>query len=333
MATFCSTGAALVSFKTPNGVELNVRFDNKDNYGHERSSFIGASIGRVANRIFGAKVKVDGQDYPLPVMEQPDITLHGGPKGYSKVQFAQSSEESNGRTATVFSYTSEHLDMGFPGKVHIKAKYTPYTITEGGVEKNVVELEYEARLADDSPVDETVVSLTNHSYMNTSGSFDSITGTKAKICTNKIIELSTNGSGPTGNLVEKEGVPANGQEFEFTDTAPAIDDCFVAQPLDQFTKLDTRGQENKELVHFWHPNTKAHLKVLSTEPVFQIYTTDRMNVPVLPGESRGFGQRCAIAVEPARPTSAASRDDWSQWVRLRKGDVYGSRIIWESWTE
>uniref|UniRef100_A0A060T6V3 ARAD1C23408p n=1 Tax=Blastobotrys adeninivorans TaxID=409370 RepID=A0A060T6V3_BLAAD len=329
---FCAKGASLVSLKTPSGVELNAHFDNPDNYGHPQSGYIGTSVGRVANRIFGANICINGHNYALPVMEDPNITLHGGPEGWSQVQWAQSSKERDGRTSTVFSHTSDHLDMGFPAKVLVTATYTPYTISEDGV-KNVVELEYEATIADDSPVDETVVSITNHAYLNPSGSFDSISGTRAQWCTNEVLELASDKSGPTGRIVSKEGVPAGGQEFEFSDTNPALDDAFVVHPLDQFTKLDTRDREPKELVHLWHPATKAHVKVLSTEPIFQVYSSDGMNVPKLPGESRSYGNRCAIAVEPARPTSAATTDQWNQWVRLRKGDTYGSKIVWVAWDQ
>jgi aldose 1-epimerase len=85
-------------------------------------------------------------------------------------------------------------------------------------------------------------------------------------------------------------------------------------------------------VHLYHPKTKVHVEVLTTEPVFQIYTADHFAVPVLEGEKRPFNSRSGVACEPARPTNAAgARTEWRPWVTLKKGDVYGSKTVWVNW--
>jgi galactose mutarotase-like enzyme len=46
--------------------------------------FIGASIGRVANRIYGKDIEVAGKSWSLNYNQEPEITLHGGVKGWDK---------------------------------------------------------------------------------------------------------------------------------------------------------------------------------------------------------------------------------------------------------
>lgn len=84
-ATFTNYSAAITSYKTTSGQELILKFDNLENYHHPNNPGYGASIGRVANRIYGAKFDIQGKTYQVDVNQQPDVCLHGGPKGWSKM--------------------------------------------------------------------------------------------------------------------------------------------------------------------------------------------------------------------------------------------------------
>lgn len=83
-ASFISHSAAITSFKTVTGKNLALAFDNEKNYSSSANQFFGASIGRVANRIYGGQIEVDGKTWPLPT-EPENITLHGGTKGWDKL--------------------------------------------------------------------------------------------------------------------------------------------------------------------------------------------------------------------------------------------------------
>ncbi len=64
-----------------------------------------------------------------------------------------------------FSYESEHLEMGFPGRVLARAIYKIR-------KENKVEVVYEA----DVPGEEsTPINMTNHTYWNLSGDFQEST--------------------------------------------------------------------------------------------------------------------------------------------------------------
>lgn len=334
--SFQNRSAGVTSFKTPAGEEVALKFDNPANYAGPYSNFLGANIGRYANRIYGGKLEAAGKTWDIETNpgKGDKVTLHGGPQGWDKFDWAGPVEKKrdDGKTSYVFSHTSEHLDNGFPGKVNARVIYTPYS--EGG--KNILEIEYEAELAEDSPVDETVVSLTNHNYHNAALSNDSVEGTQIQIFANRIIEHQ-NGNGiepPTGNFVKHPAVPEDMSAFTLHKDGPFIDHCFVLQDPAEFKGLDTRKtQEPRKAVHLYHPDSKVHVEVLTTEPVFQIYTADHFDIPVLEGEKREFRKRCGVACEPARPTAAAVRPEWRPWVTLKKGDLYGSKTIWTNWKD
>ncbi|CAN6604588.1 hypothetical protein TRVA0_002S04368 [Trichomonascus vanleenenianus] len=326
---FAPYSAAITSLKSPSGKELALKFHNLDNYKQPLNPCFGASVGRVANRIWGA-ITVNGQKYELDVNQQPNITLHGGPGGWHKQTWQGPFEttRADGKKSTVFTILSPHLDNGFPGEVLAKAIYTPYTTEDG---KFVLELEYEAEITENSPVDETVIAMTNHCYFNPSDK-PGLEGVKFKSFSNQWIEKDANGV-PTGELKPFPAIPEDLSWITFTKDEPKIDDCFAIQDLSDFKGMDTRSHTLRDCAHMYDPESKQHLVISSTEPVYQIYTGDMMKVPQYEGEPAGFPSRSGIAIEPARPTNAPLVDKWRPWVSLKKGDVYGSKTVFTTYVE
>lgn len=332
--TFDNQSAALVSFRTQKHQNVVLGFTNPAHYKDSNSPYFGVCVGRVANRIYGGSIVADGQSYPLEINDKENnATLHGGVKGWDKSAWTGPDMVETGhpikRTSYIYKHVSEHLDQGFPGKVHAQVKYTPYTHNE----KSYVEIEFEAYLDESSPVNETVISLTNHSYFNVAGEdSEDCDGTEIMICTEKCLEHDPQTHIPTGQLSDSPAVPEGRGFFKLDKNGPSLDHCFVVDPLTLDNgKIDTRGHELSLMVHMKHPKTQANLQVYSTEPVFQVYTGDGTNVPRLDGEIRAFGPRSGIAVEPARPTNAANYNTWNPWVYLHKGEKYGSKTVYVSW--
>ncbi|ANB13082.1 bifunctional UDP-glucose 4-epimerase/aldose 1-epimerase [Sugiyamaella lignohabitans] len=332
-STHHNTAASITSFKTVDGKETALKFDNLENYKKPNYSFLGATIGRYANRIYGGGIEVLGKKYPLEINNPAAAaTLHGGAKGWDKEDWegpvvSKVTENGVEKTKTVYSLVSPHLDQGFPGKVNAKTIYTSYVIGE----KAYLELEYEAELAEDTPVDETVISLTNHNFFNPALKDDTYEGTEIKVFSNQYIVHDAKTFAPTGAIEDFPLIPKDLPFITLKKEGPFIDHCFVVQPQQEFTKLDTRDKTPSLHVHFHHPETKVNVQVLSTEPVFQVYTGDYMNIPKWEGESRAFPTRCGLACEPARFTNAANRPEWRPWVTLKKGDKYGSKIVYVNW--
>ena len=127
-------------------------FENIDDYA-KKGPYIGATIGRCANRIEDAVFELNGTTYNLYKNDGAKNHLHGGKKGFDKKVWDVDAfvEDSNSVT---FSYFSEDMEEGYPGNVDVKVTYT---VTED----NELILDYEAVSDRD-----TVVNLTNHTYFN-----------------------------------------------------------------------------------------------------------------------------------------------------------------------
>jgi aldose 1-epimerase len=159
-AKITNYGAILVSLEVPdrdgNLADITLGYDNLDDY-VKRGAFFGATVGRYANRIGGAKFVLDGTEYKLAA-NNGENHLHGGIKGFDKVVWKLDDLKAESNKAVVkMSYISEDGEEGYPGNM---ACTVTYTLTED----NELKISYEAE-TDKT----TVVNLTNHSYFNLAG--------------------------------------------------------------------------------------------------------------------------------------------------------------------
>ncbi|KAK7836798.1 aldose 1-epimerase [Quercus suber] len=83
----------------------------------------GAVVGRVANRIGGAQLTLNGTLYKL-IANDGNNTLHGGPKGFAHVVWKVKKHSNKGHAPhIVFTYYSSFDgDQGFPGAVLATAR-------------------------------------------------------------------------------------------------------------------------------------------------------------------------------------------------------------------
>ncbi len=155
-AVVCNFGARLLKLIVPdkNGepVDVVLGFDSPAEYLDDFGTYFGATVGRVANRIGGARFELDGKEYKLFANDGANH-LHGGERGFDKrfwkaVRMAENSVE--------FEYSSPDMEEGYPARLDVKVVYT---LSDGELK-----LEYFARAGGD-----TLCALTNHSYFNLDG--------------------------------------------------------------------------------------------------------------------------------------------------------------------
>ncbi|KAG5976039.1 hypothetical protein E4U58_006374 [Claviceps cyperi] len=335
--TFLRLGAIIQSIKV-NDTNIVLGFPNEQLYSQHNSPHFGETIGRVANRIRGARLNnVNGKSYPLVANDGPN-TLHGGIRGWGKrmwigpmlvsdrgvpgVANLQDSE------TVVFSLISEDGDEGFPGKVDAQVTYTTGTqIDENGKKIVILGIEFEAELVDGA--DETPINLTNHSYFNLSGDA-TIDGTVVKLSTNAQLPNDEQ-SIPTGPPVPYPDLDTT-KPFLLTATGPKIDRCFTKVTDPASVPIDTRNQPLTLDLTASHPKTGIHLEVWSTEPSYQFYTGDFTNVPAVDGVS-AKGPRSAFCCEPGRWINAVNVPEWKSMVMVKKGEKFGSRIVYKAWSD
>ena len=153
---------------------------------------LGATVGRVANRIGMAEFELNGKTYELTKNENGKNTLHGGIDFYNKRMWDVKEEDD---THVVFALVSPDGDQGFPGEVKIEVSYT---ITE----ENELKIHYHA-----IPDQDTLLNMTNHSYFNLSG-HASGTAWNAKVWIDADAFTETDAELiPTGTVVPVEGTP------------------------------------------------------------------------------------------------------------------------------
>ena len=168
--------------------------------------FLGAFVGRYANRIAGAHFTLGGRDYALTANDGRN-TLHGG--GY--LSFCRFGAEVLG-DGVVFTLRDPDGSCGFPGNAEITVRYT---------------LTDDARLCIDySAVSDadTVFNLTNHSYFNLRCGGDILS---QELMINADRYLPTDAELiPTGEMRHVAGT-----EFDFRTLRPVkyggIDNCYV----------------------------------------------------------------------------------------------------------
>lgn len=74
------------------------------------------------------------------------------------------------------------------------------------------------------------------------------------------------------------------------------------------------------------------MEVLSTEPAFQFYTGKHIDVPASEGVPARVS-RAGFCVEPSRYVNAVNVEEWRGQVVVKKGEVYGSRVVFKAWCD
>jgi aldose 1-epimerase len=130
-------------------------FDNLRQYLGGNPSYLGCTVGRVANRTAKGRFQLDGKKYQLAVNNGPHH-LHGGTRGFDKVVW--SAEIVQGREAAVaFTYLSRNGEERYPGNLDVTVLMTLTNWDE-------LRIDYTATTDRATPVN-----LTNHSYFNLAG--------------------------------------------------------------------------------------------------------------------------------------------------------------------
>ncbi len=194
-------GARVVSLWTPdkdgNFADIVLGYENLDRYVNNTGErFLGAVVGRVANRIGAGKFTLNGVEYTTP-QNNNGQTLHGGLKGVDMVVWdvVEVKPES-----IVLHYLAADGEDGFPGNLDITMTYT---LTED----NEFRVDYKATT--DAT---TVVNLSHHSFFNLKGEAGgTITDHILTIKADKITPVDTFLI-PTGELMDVEATPFDFRE-------------------------------------------------------------------------------------------------------------------------
>ena len=122
-------GATLSSLTVPdasgNPVELTLGFDTLDDW-YRDNHFMGAIVGRFANRIQQGRFDLEGNTHLLATNDTSAARachLHGGTRGFNKTVWQGLVVQKPGATGVRFAYVSADGEEGYPGEVATRATY------------------------------------------------------------------------------------------------------------------------------------------------------------------------------------------------------------------
>ena len=298
-AAFINYGARLLYLHMDDrrGEQGNISLRYDGVYGYEKdSAYIGATIGRVANRISDAKFEIEGETFDLPVNEpQAGNHLHGGPKGLHthlwQMRILRFNEGPN-RIGVEFSTEEADGAQGYPGRAVFKARYTLSATGE-------LATEYITTCGQ-----KTVSDLTNHAYWNLSSRATegaTVKGHLLKMNASQYLETNAKMI-PTGELIDVGGTSLDFREV--TSIEQHLDDMVSAE-LDHYFVIDGDApvlhawvcEENVELRHaatLEHPGTGRELEVFTDQPGLQVYSANRLS-RISQGRWRDYGALCLEA--------------------------------------
>ncbi|MDC7244484.1 MAG: galactose mutarotase [Sphaerochaetaceae bacterium] len=218
------------------------------------STYLGYTIGRVANRISNGTFQLDGKTYTLQTNDHDKHTLHSGVHGFSSRIFDSEILENR----LVLSLKSEDGDQGFPGEVDLSVTFS---LEDDGA----LRIRYVGRCSERTPLN-----ITNHAFFNLSCEKDILSHILRLDC-DRYVE--TDGEKiPTGRVLEVRKTP-----FDFTlpkrigsglKDVGGYDHCMIRKG-----KTDL----SKPLAVVCDPISRRKLEVFTTLEAVQFFTGNSLD--------------------------------------------------------
>jgi len=314
VAEVCDYGATLVALEVPDrqgalgGIVLG--FDDVAGYETRTNNpFMGATVGRVANRIAGARFVLDGVEHELHANEGANH-LHGGRQtSFDRVLWEVVDATSD---RVVLRHRSPDGDAGYPGELAVEAEYS--------VAPGSLTITYRARTDRRTPVN-----MTQHAYFNLGGEsggtvLDHVLRVGADAWT-RVDEALI----PTGAVADVAGTPFDLRRgLRLGDGIEALAAEGLADGYDHNLWLSGTAGELREAAELSHPASGRRMLLDSDQPCLQVYSGNRL------GRSTGrggvvFPVHGGLCLEPQHAPDSVHRPEWPSVV-IGPGEEYLHRI-------
>lgn len=262
-------GASIVSIilkdKNNNNVDVVLGFDHPNGY-LNNTCYLGATIGRNANRIENATFKIDNKTYYLDKNDDEN-NLHSGFNSTSKIIWDYEVDET---TNTVKFFTK--LEDGFQnmeGNFNISVYYTLK-------QDNSLEIKYNGKCDK-----KTIANFTNHTYFNLDGhNSPNILSQEVMINADKFTEFKENTNIPSGKIISVFDTP-----MDFTKFKPIGKDISLDYAQLNFVNGYDHNyvinRENNDIIlvaKAYSKNTGIMLETYTDLPGLQFYTGNSNNI-------------------------------------------------------
>ena len=311
------------------GIILSIRVpDRKGQFadvvlGHEtlegyipNPPYIGAIVGRYANRNANGTFTLDGKTYTLPKNDGPN-TLHGGTdKTFNKVVW--DGEPMKGKAGVAYTYLSKDGDDGFPGNLKVRVTYT---LTNS----NELVIDYEA-----TTDKTTAINLSQHSYFNLAGEgTGDILYHELMLNADRFTPVDKNLI-PTGELRPVKGTP-----MDFTTATKIgarIDDNYeqlvLGHGYDHNWVINRKGDELTLAARVYEPTSGRILEVSTTQPGVQFYTGNFLDGTVTGKQGHVYKRRYGLCLETQHFPDSPNHPDFPSTI-LKPGETFKSKTVFK----
>jgi aldose 1-epimerase len=299
-----SYGARLVSIQTPDRSgkvgDIALGYNTLADYLADTKTRFGAVIGRFANRIANGRFSIGGNKFQIPINDGPNA-LHGGTIGFDSYVW-QARRIDNG---VEFSHVSPDGDMGFPGALVARVRYT--------LIGNSLRIDYSA--STDRP---TVLNLTNHVYFNLRGDDEgNILDERIKINADRYTPTDAT-QVPTGELA-----PVSGTPFDFRKPIPIRthigdqnEQILFGKGYDQNFVINGVAGTLRPAAIVTDSESGRQLTVETTEPGLQFYTANHLDGTIVGRHGVKYLQNAGLCLETQHFPDSPNHDNFPSTVLL-----------------
>lgn len=310
-----SVQSIIVPDKNKNFDDIALGYDTLQGY-LDDPFYMGAIVGRYANRIAGGLVELDGEQHQLTIKEG-GFHHHGGKLGFNKKVWKSGSFTDGYEQSVKFEYLSVDGEEGFPGNLLTSVIYSLN-------DQNQLVVDFTAK-TDKT----TLLNLTQHSYFNLAGHNNGdIGGHNLMMPLTDYLPVN-HMHVPTGKFAPVANTP-----FDFTGST-AIGKNIDLSLLEQGKGYDNSWVIKKDnsahlklAARVTEPNNGRVINVYTTEPVIHFYTGNYLDDSVEGKEGARYAKRSGFCLETQQYPDAPNHSNFPSTV-LRPGKIFKSKTIFE----
>ena len=301
-------GGTVTSIKVPdrNGVfgDIVLGYDTIEEY-MRNPRYLGALIGRYANRIAGGRFSLNGVEYQLAQNNNGANHLHGGVRGFDKRIWKVSETPAS----LHFEYFSPDGEENYPGNLTVAVDYSLN-------DQNELRIEYHATTDKD-----TIINLTNHSYFNLAGHgtiLDHELTLQADSFTPVSDELI-----PTGEIRAVDGT-----RMDFR-TPRVISEGGYDH---NFVLNDWQLGSVRSVAKLREPKSGRVMEVFTTQPGIQFYSGNFLDGSLIGKGGVAYEKYAALCLETQHFPDSPNQPNFPSTV-LRTGETYNETTIYKFTTD
>ena len=274
----------------------------------------GSTIGRVANRIRGARFQLNNRDYVL-TRNEGSVSIHGGKQGFSRQVWDMEIEGERDNASVIFRLHSPNGDQGYPGVVDTTVRYRLN-------ERNELIIEYLATCDRLTPI-----SMTNHAYWNLRGDEHKLVHDHDLVLYGDFYLPNADDMIPTGEIVSVEDTPYDFRVRkrigrDIGKLSNGYDCCWTlgSDLAERKHPLVDIPDGQRPVAFVRELNSRRTMEVFSTKPGVQFYTGNFLHdIPGRTGER--LRKQTAFCLETQYYPNAINTPQFPS-ILLKRGKTY-----------